>query len=203
MPTAARELKLVVLGTGGVGKSALSMQYVQSIFVDTYDPTIEDSYRKIIEVPTDWLPNRNTTTMVLDIMDTAGTDQFTAMRDIYMQNGDAFLLVYSIDSMASFDALTPLYEQLLRVKGAPIGNIPTLLIGNKCDLTAERQVGKQQAKLLAERWKLPLPMETSARQNINVDEAFMQLVKLALVNPKRDKRKEANRPSHKNKCVFM
>ena len=41
-----QEYKLVVLGTGGVGKSALTVQFVQNIFVERYDPTIEDSYRK-------------------------------------------------------------------------------------------------------------------------------------------------------------
>lgn len=45
-----REYKLVVLGSGGVGKSALTVQFVQGIFVEKYDPTIEDSYRKQVEV---------------------------------------------------------------------------------------------------------------------------------------------------------
>ncbi|KXS98824.1 hypothetical protein AC578_2053 [Pseudocercospora eumusae] len=67
-----REYHIAVLGSGGVGKSCLTMQFVQGVFVERYDPTIEDSYRKHIDVD-----GRH---VVLEIMDTAGTEQFTAMR---------------------------------------------------------------------------------------------------------------------------
>ncbi|XP_006882941.1 PREDICTED: ras-related protein Rap-1b-like isoform X3 [Elephantulus edwardii] len=60
-----REYKLVVLGSGGVGKSALTVQFVQGIFVEKYDPTIEDSYRKQVEV--------DAQQCMLEILDTAGT----------------------------------------------------------------------------------------------------------------------------------
>ncbi|KAH3760661.1 Ras family protein [Pelomyxa schiedti] len=76
--------KLVVLGSGGVGKSAITVQFVQGIFVEKYDPTIEDSYRKQIEV--------DGQACMLEILDTAGTEQFTAMRDLYMKNGHGFVL---------------------------------------------------------------------------------------------------------------
>lgn len=60
-----REYKLVVLGSGGVGKSALTVQFVQGIFVEKYDPTIEDSYRKKVEIDNEQC--------ILEILDTAGT----------------------------------------------------------------------------------------------------------------------------------
>ncbi len=63
--TAMREYKIVVLGSGGVGKSALTVQFVQGIFVEKYDPTIEDSYRKQVEV--------DGQQCMLEILDTAGT----------------------------------------------------------------------------------------------------------------------------------
>uniref|UniRef100_A0A8D2KI69 Small monomeric GTPase n=1 Tax=Urocitellus parryii TaxID=9999 RepID=A0A8D2KI69_UROPR len=86
-----REYKLVVLGSGGVGKSALTVQFVQGIFVEKYDPTVEDSYRKQVEV--------DAQQCMLEILDTAGTEQFTAMRDLYMKNGQGFALVYSITKL--------------------------------------------------------------------------------------------------------
>ncbi|MEM9692720.1 MAG: GTP-binding protein [Myxococcota bacterium] len=81
---------------------------MQSIFVEKYDPTIEDSYRKQVEV--------DGQQCMLEILDTAGTEQFTAMRDLYMKNGQGFVLVYAITSIATFNDLTDLREQILRVK---------------------------------------------------------------------------------------
>jgi len=103
-----REYKLVGLGSGGVGKSALTVQFVQGIFVEKYDPTIEDSYRKQTEV--------DGQQCMLEILDTAGTEQFTAMRDLYMKNGQGFILVYSITAQSTFNDIQDLREQILRVK---------------------------------------------------------------------------------------
>ena len=62
-----------------------------------YDPTIEDSYRKQVEV--------DGQQCMLEILDTAGTEQFTAMRDLYMKNGQGFVLVYSITAQSTFNDL--------------------------------------------------------------------------------------------------
>lgn len=131
-----REYKIVVLGSGGVGKSALTVQFVQGIFVEKYDPTIEDSYRKQVEV--------DGQQCMLEILDTAGTEQFTAMRDLYMKNGQGFVLVYSITAQSTFNDLQDLREQILRVKDTD--DVPMVLVGNKCDLEEERVVGKDQGK---------------------------------------------------------
>ena len=85
-----------------------TVQFVQSVFVDRYDPTIEDSYRKQVEV--------DGHQCMLEILDTAGTEQFTAMRDLYMKNGQGFILVFSIIVSQTFDELAELHKQILRVK---------------------------------------------------------------------------------------
>uniref|UniRef100_A0A8C0GT26 Uncharacterized protein n=1 Tax=Chelonoidis abingdonii TaxID=106734 RepID=A0A8C0GT26_CHEAB len=126
-----REYKLVVLGSGGVGKSALTVQFVQGIFVEKYDPTIEDSYRKQVEV--------DCQQCMLEILDTAGTEQFTAMRDLYMKNGQGFALVYSITAQSTFNDLQDLREQILRVKDTE--DVPMILsCGINRDLEDERVV---------------------------------------------------------------
>lgn len=89
-----REYKVVVLGSGGVGKSALTVQFVTGTFIEKYDPTIEDFYRKEIEV--------DSSPSVLEILDTAGTEQFASMRDLYIKNGQGFILVYSLVNQQSF-----------------------------------------------------------------------------------------------------
>eukprot|EP00051_Salpingoeca_urceolata_P026416 m.477226 g.477226 ORF g.477226 m.477226 type:complete len:185 (+) comp20782_c0_seq1:241-795(+) len=161
-----REYKIVVLGSGGVGKSALTVQFVQGIFVEKYDPTIEDSYRKQVEV--------DGQQCMLEILDTAGTEQFTAMRDLYMKNGQGFVLVYSITSPSTFSDLTDLREQILRVKDA--SSVPIVLVGNKCDLEVERNVSKDEGSKLADSFGCTF-LEASAKNKINVNEIFFDLVR--------------------------
>ncbi|KAG0056932.1 Ras- protein Rap-1b [Gryganskiella cystojenkinii] len=163
-----REYRLVVLGSGGVGKSALTVQFVQSVFVDRYDPTIEDSYRKQVEV--------DGHQCMLEILDTAGTEQFTAMRDLYMKNGQGFILVFSIIATATFDELQELRQQILKVKDNPL--VPIVLVGNKCDLEHDRKVPQEWGDALSTRWGGTPYYETSARSRINVDEVFYDLVRM-------------------------
>ncbi|CAF2403900.1 unnamed protein product [Rotaria sp. Silwood2] len=162
-----REYKLVVLGSGGVGKSALTVQFVEGIFVGKYDPTIEDCYRKQIEI--------DGVSCMLEILDTAGTEQFTAMRDLYMKNGQGFILVYSITSQATFNDLIDIKDHIMRVK--EIGaDIPMVLVGNKCDLEDERVVGKHQGESLARSFGCTF-LETSAKLEVNVQEIFFDLIR--------------------------
>ena len=66
------------------------------------------------------------------------------MRDLYMKNGQGFVLVYSITAQSTFNDLQDLREQILRVKDTH--DVPMVLVGNKCDLEDERVVGKDQGK---------------------------------------------------------
>lgn len=161
-----KEYKVVVLGSGGVGKSALTVKFVTGQFVEKYDPTIEDFYRKEIDV--DHNPS------ILEILDTAGTEQFASMRDLYIKNGQGFLLIYSLLNRQTFTDLKPMRDQILRVKNAD--SVPLILVGNKSDMFDEREVSANEAKLLAEEWGCP-HFETSAKSNTNVDEVFTEIVR--------------------------
>ncbi|CAO0802786.1 ras-like protein 1 [Mucor lusitanicus] len=161
-----REYKLVMVGGGGVGKSALTIQFIQSHFVDEYDPTIEDSYRKQCVIDSE--------TALLDVLDTAGQEEYSAMREQYMRNGEGFLLVYSITSRLSFEEITTFYQQICRVKDRDY--FPMVLVGNKCDLEGDRQVSSQEGRDLAKNFGCQF-IETSAKQRINVDEAFFEVVR--------------------------
>ncbi|XP_074786162.1 ras-related protein R-Ras isoform X3 [Athene noctua] len=122
-------LRLVVLGSGGVGKSALSVRFVQSYFVPDSPPTIEDSYTRLCTV--DGVPAR------LDILDTAGQEEFGATREQHLRGGDGFLLVFAINDRGSFGALRRLHGQILRVKDRD--DVPAVMVGNKGDLLPQRQ----------------------------------------------------------------
>jgi len=161
-----REYKLVVLGSGGVGKSALTVQFVQGIFVEKYDPTIEDSYRKQVEI--------DGMQCMLEILDTAGTEQFTAMRDLYMKNGQGFVLVYSIIAQSTFNDLPELRDQILRVKDKD--EVPMVLVGNKCDLTDQRVISTEQGDELAKKFNSAF-LEASAKTRTNVDLIFNTLIR--------------------------
>jgi len=161
------EVKIVVCGGGGVGKSALTIQMVSNHFIEEYDPTIEDSYRKQQMVDGE--------IAMLDILDTAGQEEFSAMRGQWFRQGDAFLLVYSITDRKTFDEIRKIFESILKAKDATKAG-PSILVGNKCDLTDSRQVTQQEGKDLASSLGVPF-MEASAKQRVNVEECFVSLVK--------------------------
>lgn len=74
-----RNLKIILTGDGGVGKSTLVIAWIQHVFVQEYDPTIEDSYRKE-------LCSKSGDKYILDVLDTAGPEEFTALRDQWFRD---------------------------------------------------------------------------------------------------------------------
>lgn len=187
--------KLVVVGDGGVGKSALTIQFFQKLFVTDYDPTIEDSYIQHTEIDGQWC--------ILDVLDTAGQEEFSAMREQYMRKGDGFLLVYSVTDKQSYENITNFYTQILRVKDRD--SYPMLLVANKVDLVHLRKVSEDQGRELAQRLGTPY-IETSAKDPpLNVDAAFHEVVRIIRNQPpsESDKRRRRGRGKKPNKCVII
>ena len=163
------EYKLVLIGSGGVGKTSLHVQLIQNQFIEDYEPTLpEDSYRKQTTVDNE--------TYLLDILDTVGQEEYAEMRDQYMRIGHGFICVYSITSRSSFNDLTPMREQILRVKDVDDDKFPMIIAANKCDLGSERQVTTEEGKNLAKSFGCPF-FEISAKAAINVEDTFYQLVR--------------------------
>ncbi|KAG6451325.1 ras-like protein 2 [Manduca sexta] len=193
-PNQAQTYKLVVVGGGGVGKSAITIQFIQSYFVTDYDPTIEDSYTKQCVI--DDIPAK------LDILDTAGQEEFSAMREQYMRSGEGFLLVFSVADHASFDELYKFHKQILRVKDRD--EFPMLIVGNKADLEMQRVVSLEEAQSLSRQLKVPY-IECSAKARMNVDQAFHELVKLVrrFQEAERINVKADYRSGRKRKCTIL
>eukprot|EP01133_Synstelium_polycarpum_P012385 gene12385-14531_t len=177
-------IKIVVLGSGSVGKSSLTIRYVHNEFIDKYDPTIEDLYRKVLEINGDHF--------MLEIMDTAGTETFLVMRDLYIRNGQAFMLVYSITNRRSFIELEAVKDQIARVKDRLLSDVPIIMVGNMNDLESERQVSSEEGQALADKWGVEF-LETSAKTNMNISTSFEALVRQMQAKSFPKKKRDGNR----------
>ncbi|XP_023027691.1 GTP-binding protein Rit1 [Leptinotarsa decemlineata] len=164
--TGHRVYKIVVLGDGGVGKSAVTLQFVSHSFLDYHDPTIEDSYQQ--QAVIDGEP------ALLDILDTAGQIEFTAMRDQYMRCGEGFLICYSVTDRHSFQEALEYKKLIQKVRATE--DTPLVLVGNKFDLHLQRKVTTEEGKSLARQFGCPF-YETSACLRTYVDDAFHTLVR--------------------------
>lgn len=192
--------KVIMVGSGGVGKSALTLQFMYDEFVEDYEPTKADSYRKKVVLDGEEVQ--------IDILDTAGQEDYAAIRDNYFRSGEGFLLVFSITEHESFSATVEFREQILRVK-AEEDKIPLLLVGNKSDLEERRQVSVDEARGKAEEWGVQY-VETSAKTRANVDKVFFDLmrdVRGKKMSENKDKngkgKNKKNKKSFKERCCLL
>lgn len=115
-----------------------------------------------------------------------------------MKNGQGFVLVYSITAQSTFNDLSDLREQILRVKDTE--EVPMILVGNKCDLEDERVVGKDQGLNLAKNFNCAF-LESSAKAKINVNEIFYDLVRQ--INRKSPDKVKNKKPGGKRSCTLL
>lgn len=134
---------------------------------------------------------------MLEVLDTAGQEEYTALRDQWIRDGEGFVLVYSIASRSSFNRIQKFHHQIQRVKesslsgsptypGSPLsatsansasfGPAPVMLVGNKCDRVTEREVSTQEGNALARELGCDF-VEASAKNCINVEKAFYDVVR--------------------------
>jgi len=183
-------LYVSVLGTGGVGKSALTLRFVRDFFVQDWDPTIEDAYRKPVDVDNE--------TCLLDILDTAGQDDFESLRPSWMIGKDGYVFVFSLDQPKSLEELHPFFELHHQLNEGR--RMPIVLAANKKDLATQdtetqakaREEGMKRAAELGARY-----IETSAKTGENVQETFE-----AFVRQVRALRRPPKQVSDK-KCALM
>lgn len=136
---------------------------------------------------------------MLEILDTAGQEEYTALRDQWIRDGEGFILVYSITSRNSYDRIRKFFTQVQRVKDSsqphsPIGAsylqqsmaaqngpvytgpVPVMLVGNKSDQHHEREVSSQEGQALAKELNCAF-VEASAKNCVNVERAFYDVVR--------------------------
>eukprot|EP01097_Dermamoeba_algensis_P004548 TRINITY_DN2954_c0_g1_i2.p1 TRINITY_DN2954_c0_g1~~TRINITY_DN2954_c0_g1_i2.p1 ORF type:complete len:191 (+),score=44.72 TRINITY_DN2954_c0_g1_i2:251-823(+) len=160
------EFCVVVVGVGAVGKTALTIRFTSNQFIEAYDPTIEDSYRKQIQLDDE--------IFMVHVMDTAGQDDYSCLRDQYYVSGQGFICVYSITSRISFEQVSNFFKEILRAKERD--KVPLVLVGNKKDMEESRQVNPNEGKELAEKFGAPF-FEASAKTRENVEETFHECIR--------------------------
>ena len=182
-------LKIAVLGQTLVGKSALTFRFINNKFPNEHDTTIEDSYSfsaKIDDIHCQ-----------LEILDTAGQDDYQTMLDTWINSSDGFVLVYSIDNKESFESTKKRYERILKLKGDQ--KVAIVIAGNKCDLEESRQVSREEVENFCSGNKITF-METSALKVINVKETFLSVARGLLQINFPEKYKNSGNNSGKKKC---
>lgn len=158
------QIKFLMIGDSGVGKTCLLIQYASKKFIKTFITTIGIDFKaKTIQV--------QGKTVKLQIWDTAGQERFRTITTSYVRGSEGILLVYDITDRNSFDSISSWMEQISQHADV---NVNKILIGNKCDLEAQRAVSTEEGRQLAEKFGIPFA-ETSAQTNTNVEEVFMTL----------------------------
>jgi len=155
------EVKVVVLGPQGVGKTSLSMVYTGKKFSRSLSPTIGSSYFPFEMTIKD-------ISVVLEIWDTAGQERFRSMAPLYYRNAKAALVVFDITCYESFKSLKEWVRELLRNTD---NSIIVCIVGNKLDLNAERQVSTTEAEAYALTINADY-FETSAKTHSGINEVF-------------------------------
>ncbi|XP_042207395.1 ras-related protein Rap-2b-like [Homarus americanus] len=164
-----KENKLVVLGAGGVGKTSLVLQFLQGFFSPTYKPTVEDCYSHTLQLPNGLFHS-------LEILDTSGSHCFPAMRELSIRSGRAFVITFAVNNEQSFYEAQALWNLISEVKG--LDNVPSVLVGNKVDLSGEREVSWEEANAYATEVMPAAYVGTSAKYNLNVTLVFKELLVL-------------------------
>jgi len=188
-----QEQKLAILGSGNVGKSSLAIRLVSGNFMSYHDPTIEDCFKS-----EQCIDGRH---VYLEIIDTAGAEEYAAMQDQWVNENEAFLLVYSIDDAASFEEVQNLMTKIDVQNHHDRRIREVVLVGNKCDKHDSREVSFEAGQTFAKEWGC-IFLETSAKEVVNVSEAFSELVRASWkskAGPAQPQRQQSDNPC----CIIM
>ena len=170
-------IKVVVLGKGVVGKTSLvfKMMNIDKDLNNSHYATIEDRHTF------NYLVNEKQ--RKIDILDTAGEDDYQNMMDVWIEFGECFILMFSLTSLETFQALEQIHQRIVKIKNK---NIPIILVGNKGDLESQREIETEMAANKAYQWGIDY-IETSAKTGYNVLKVLDML--LPKVNKSQDENK--------------
>ena len=161
--------KVLLLGNSDVGKSSLLLRFVDSLWNDAFVPTIGVDFKvKTLEI--------NNNKVKMQIWDTAGQERFRTVVSTYFRGAHGILLLYDVTNKDSFKNLE---NWLIEIEKNSSDKVLKILVGNKCDLSDDREIQTEEGQAFAVRNGMEF-METSAKMNTNVSEAFETLGKLMI-----------------------
>nr|XP_060628871.1 ras-related protein Rab-7b [Anolis sagrei ordinatus] len=165
------DLKIIIIGALGVGKTSLLHQYVHKKFYEDYRTTLGASIlTKMVAV--------DHTPLKLQIWDTGGQERFRSMVSTFYKGSDGCMLAFDVTDIDSFECLDDWREDFLQKVIPTEQGFPMVVLGNKIDLQ-DRQVSKETASLWCKEKDIAY-FEVSAKNDINVVNAFDTLARQAL-----------------------
>ncbi|KAL1958318.1 hypothetical protein VTO42DRAFT_4635 [Malbranchea cinnamomea] len=187
MPAPPKQRKIAIVGSRAVGKSSLTVRFVEGTFVETYYPTIENTFSRPLKYKGQ--------DFVTEIVDTAGQDEYSILNSKHFIGIHGYMIVYSVSSRQSFDMVRVIRDKILNHLGAEW--VPLTLVGNKSDLQPEmRQISSEEGKKMAEEFNCAWT-EASARNDTNVVKAFELMI------GEIEKSQNPSQPTGGSKCIVM
>ncbi|XP_001368638.3 ras-related protein Rab-8A isoform X1 [Monodelphis domestica] len=180
--------KLLLIGDSGVGKTCVLFRFSEDAFNSTFISTIGIDFK----IRTIELDGKR---IKLQIWDTAGQERFRTITTAYYRGAMGIMLVYDITNEKSFDNIR---NWIRNIEEHASADVEKMILGNKCDVNERRQVSKERGEKLALDYGIKF-METSAKANINVENAFFTLARD--IKAKMDKKLEGNSPQGNNQGV--
>jgi len=181
-----KQRKIAVMGSRAVGKSTVTIRFVEDHFVETYNPTIENTFHKVIKFKGE--------DFLTEIVDTAGQDEYSIFQRQYSVGIHGYVLVYSVTSKSSFEMVKLINDKILNALGTD--SVPRVLVGNKKDLLYDRQVTPDEGQALAKAWNCSF-YETSAKHNENISNIFSSV----LGEIQKDSMPE--KPAESDSCILL
>jgi Ras-related protein Rab-8A len=178
-------IKLLLIGDSGVGKSCLLLRFSDDTFTTNFITTIGIDFK----IRTIELDGKR---VKLQIWDTAGQERFRTITTAYYRGAMGILLTYDVTDEQSFQNIR---NWMKNIEEHAAENVNKILIGNKCDLVEKKVVDTQRGQQLADSYNIKF-LETSAKNNLNVEEAFFSIardIKARLI--------DANDPMNQNGAV--
>lgn len=158
--------KIIIIGNSGVGKSSLLLRFTDRIFEYSHVSTIGVDFK----IQTIQLDNK---IIKMQLWDTAGNERFRTITTSYYRGSHGVCIVFDLTDKQSFENINSWFTEIEKYAS---NNIKKILVGNKCDISKDREISYKEANEFANKLNIPY-IETSAKDSINVQELFINLAK--------------------------